>query len=53
MEDRSITQNAHVDEEIEDATEYGEFISTYFAWVSLKEQKIKTEKLENIEEKSK
>lgn len=42
-----------VEDEIEDATEYGEFISTYFAWISLKEQKDKVEKLENIDEKSK
>lgn len=32
----------------EDATKYGEFISSYFAWVSLPEQKEKVEKLENI-----
>lgn len=32
----------------EDTTKYGEFISSYFAWVSLPEQKKKVEKLENI-----
>ena len=32
----------------EDATKYGEFISSYFAWVSLPKQKEKVEKLENI-----
>lgn len=32
----------------EDATKYGEFISSYFAWVSLPEQKEKVEKLEDI-----
>ena len=32
----------------EDATKYGEFISSYFAWVSLPEQKEKAEKLEEI-----
>lgn len=32
----------------EDATKYGEFISTYFAWVSLPQQKEKVEELENI-----
>lgn len=32
----------------EDATKYGEFISSYFAWVSLPEQKEKVEKLEEI-----
>ncbi len=32
----------------EDATKYGEFISSYFAWVSLPEQKSIVEKLENV-----
>ena len=32
----------------EDATEYGEFISSYFAWVPLSEQKDIANKLENI-----
>ena len=32
----------------EDATKYGEFISSYFAWVSLPEQKEKVEKLQDI-----
>lgn len=32
----------------EDATKYGEFISSYFAWVSLPEQKEKVKKLEKI-----
>lgn len=32
----------------EDATKYGEFISSYFAWVSLPEQKAKVEKIENM-----
>ena len=32
----------------EDATKYGEFMSTYFAWVSLPEQKEKVEKLQKI-----
>lgn len=34
--------------EIEDATEYGEFVCSYFAWKTLKEQKEKVEKLEKI-----
>ena len=37
----------------EDATKYGEFISSYFAWVSLPEQKKKVEKLENITKSNK
>lgn len=37
----------------EDTTKYGEFISSYFAWISLPEQKQKAEKLENITKKKK
>lgn len=35
----------------EDATKYGEFISSYFAWVSLPDQKRRVERLENITKK--
>lgn len=34
----------------EDTTKYGEFISTYFAWVPLKKQKEKAKKMEKITE---
>lgn len=37
----------------EDATKYGEFISSYFAWVSLPEQKEKVGELEAITKKEK
>lgn len=36
----------------EDATKYGEFISSYFAWISLPEQKQKAKELENITKKN-
>lgn len=35
----------------EDSTKYGEFISSYFAWVSLPEQKEKVEKMQNMTKK--
>lgn len=35
----------------EDSTKYGEFISTYFAWISLPDQKEKVEELENVTKK--
>ena len=35
----------------EDSTKYGEFISSYFAWISLPEQKEKAKRLENITKK--
>ena len=37
----------------EDATKYDEFISSYFAWVPLQEQKNIVNKLENITKKDK
>ncbi len=35
----------------EDATKYGEFISSYFAWISLPEQKEKAEELQKMTKK--
>ena len=35
----------------EDTTKYGEFISSYFAWVSLPNQKDRVEELENMTKK--
>ena len=32
----------------EDATHYGEFVSSYFAWLSLEEQKNRVNKMENM-----
>ena len=32
----------------EDATQYGEFVSTYFAWVPLPKQKENAEKMANM-----
>ena len=34
--------------EIEDATKYGEFVSSYFGWMTLEEQKKKAKDLENM-----
>lgn len=36
----------------EDSTKYGEFISSYFAWITLPEQKERTKKLEKITKSS-
>lgn len=35
----------------EDETKYGEFISSYFAWLTLEEQKEIVKKLEDITKK--
>jgi len=42
-----------MDEEQEDTSKYGEFISSYFAWLNLEEQKKNVNKLENMTEKDK
>ena len=39
--------------EIEDSTKYGEFVSSYFAWLKLDRKKKKKKKLENITKKGK
>lgn len=35
----------------EDSTKYGEFVSSYFAWIPLPEQKQKAEKMQNMTKK--
>ena len=37
----------------EDATQYGEFVSTYFAWIPLPDQKLKAEEMANMTKKCK
>ena len=41
------------EDEIEDTTKYGEFVSSYFAWLTLYGQKETAEKLEHITKKKK
>ncbi len=38
-------------EENEDVTKYGEFVSSYFAWLTLEQQKRKTRDMENMTDK--
>ncbi len=45
--------NNNYNEENEDTTKYGEFISSYFAWTTLENQKEIVDKLENITKKKK
>ena len=56
---RKNKSNFNMKEEIgnievqEETTKYGEFVSSYFAWMTLEEQKIRTKKMENMTKKSK
>lgn len=54
-EERKIEKRDEQDlrEHIEDTSKYGEFISTYFAWVSPLAQKKNVERLENITKENK
>lgn len=38
-------------EEFEDTTKYGEFVSSYFAWLTLEKQKKQAEKMEDMTDK--
>lgn len=55
MENNIKTQTEKMKEEIgqmeeyEDVTKYGEFVSSYFAWLSLEKQKSKAKEMENME----
>ena len=45
MEDKQKQTHPEVGE---DATQYGEFVSSYFAWISLPKQKEKAEELSKM-----
>ena len=38
----------HSISEIEDTTKYGEFVSSYFAWLTLDRQKLKAKQMEKM-----
>ena len=39
-------------EEMEDVTKYGEFVSSYFAWIPLPKQKERAEELDKMTKKN-
>ena len=41
------------DRQKEDSTKYGEFISSYFGWITLDQQKRRAEELENMTKSNK
>lgn len=45
------SENDSVHEVGEDATQYGEFVSSYFAWISLPKQKERAEELDHMTKK--
>ncbi len=56
MENNRKAETSKMKEEIgemEDATKYGEFISSYFAWMTLERQKQLAKRMEEIDRKNK
>ena len=45
---RSMKEEIGDLEEVEDVTKYGEFVSSYFAWLTLEKQKQNAEKMESM-----
>lgn len=49
MSDKKRIENKGLNNEVgEDATKYGEFVSSYFAWISLPNQKERAEELDEM-----
>ena len=53
FENKKEDSKVEFETEVEDATKYGEFVCSYFAWISLPEQKNKAEELQNITKRRK
>ncbi len=50
-ETRRLKEELGKMEEGEDVTKYGEFVSSYFAWLTLEHQKKQAKKMEDISDK--
>lgn len=48
-----MKENDNDNIEAEDTTKYGEFVTSYFAWIPLEKQKEKAKELEHITKKKK
>lgn len=51
IENQEETSKYGEEDETEDTTRYGEFVTSYFAWVPMSKQKENVKKLENITKK--
>lgn len=52
MKNKEFKIRHHI-QEVEDVTKYGEFISSYFAWITPEKQKEKAKEMENMTNKNK
>lgn len=51
MDDKEVNRLKNEIGEREDATKYGEFVSSYFAWLTLARQKERAEDMDNMTKK--
>ena len=51
MQDQRKINGIEKDEDTEDVTKYGEFVSTYFAWITPERQKRRAKELDNMTKK--
>ena len=52
MDNKELNKLKNEIGEINDATKYGEFVSSYFAWLTLSRQKERAEDMENMTKES-
>ena len=53
MDDKEVNRLKNEIGEREDATKYGEFVSSYFSWLTLARQKERAEDMDNMTKKNK
>lgn len=53
MKDKELNNLKNEIREIEDVTKYGEFVSSYFAWLTLSKQKERAEDMDNMTKNNK
>lgn len=51
MDDKELNKLKNERGEIEDATKYGEFVSSYFAWLTLSRQKERAKNMDDMTKK--
>lgn len=48
LQESELTKNIEKDEEMEDVTKYGEFVSSYFAWLTPERQKKRAKEIDDM-----
>ena len=48
LQESKLTKNIEKNEEMEDVTKYGEFISSYFAWLTPERQKKRAKEIDEM-----